>query len=179
MFMLIKQVDSFFNNLLSNFPKNPFFLIFDIIGSIIFISMFILILFFLPFYKAKETAIILFISLCICTVIVFILKYSVKRKREVYDNLYVSKIDRYSFPSGHIGRISAMIIPLSIYPVLAVIYIFFCIVVSILRIRKGYHYFSDCAVGLIIGLFSGFISYNFSFLYMNLFLNILIKFNLK
>lgn len=94
-------------------------------------------------------------SLIIATGIVFILKFTVKRERLVSDiNKIKQKIDPYSFPSGHVSRIFAAVSPF--YNLLPVTIITFILgfLVSIARISKGYHYFSDCLVGAFTGIIS-------------------------
>ncbi|MCH5149644.1 MAG: phosphatase PAP2 family protein [Spirochaetales bacterium] len=123
------------------------------IGS--FSSIFIFLIFLFIFCDEKISFIESVCSLIFVTGIVFILKFTVKRKRNTSEiNKIKQKIDPYSFPSGHISRIFAAVSPFyNLLPVVISIFIlgFF---VSIARICKGYHYFSDCLVGVFTGIIS-------------------------
>ena len=106
------------------------------------------------------------------TISVFILKNLFRRKRSNYDNKFVRKIDPYSFPSGHTSRIAGFIIPSFPFPVLFLLFIFIALVISITRMIKGYHYFTDCIAGFLIGLLNGFIAfYVFKFNYSRIFID--------
>ena len=103
-----------------------------------------------------------FLSFLISTIIVFILKFTIKRKRKsVGNDVFLRELDPYSFPSGHVTRITAVLAPL--YGMYLIIYsvLFIAIIVSVARIVKGFHYPSDCIAGIIIGFFSSYISYIF------------------
>lgn len=127
------------------------------IGSFSSILVFLIILF--VFYNDKIFFIESVCSLIFATGIVFILKFTVKRKRNTSDiDKIRQKIDPYSFPSGHVSRIFAAASPF--YNSLSAIIVTFAlgILVSITRICKGYHYFSDCLVGAFAGIISSLLA---------------------
>ncbi len=155
--VFINRIDDFFSKKLYSTKKNLFLDILSKIGNFFSIAFFLIIMFVLPFYLTKKIALISFISLFYSTLIVFILKYLIKRQRIYNDNDFKSILDPYSFPSGHISRLSSLIFP-SLY-ILPLFFIFIILpfIVAILRIRRGYHYFTDCVVGYLIGFVCGIV----------------------
>ena len=98
-------------------------------------------------------------SLIYATGIVFILKFTVKRKRHTTNiDKIRQKIDPYSFPSGHISRLFASVSPFYTAPYTFIISLILGILASIARISKGYHYFSDCFVGMTAGIASSILA---------------------
>ncbi|MCK4796701.1 MAG: phosphatase PAP2 family protein [Spirochaetes bacterium] len=169
----IIKIDELILNKLSKYSKYNFLNIITSFGDIIFIVCFIAILFFFPVKNSRDIAIISMMSFLINTGIVFLLKYSVRRKRYINYNYLFYKFDPYSFPSGHVSRLSGFIFTTSTLPFLQILFLFLSIIVSIARMIKGYHYFSDCLVGFVIGLGSGFVAWTFSFVYIDFIIGIL------
>ena len=151
------RIDKYFLCKFSNIKNILLFDILSRIGHFLFCFPMILILFLIPDIRFKEMAILSFFSMILDTLLVFIIKHSVKRKRYFKEGFYLNKVDPYSFPSGHISRLAGFIFPTMIFPIISTIFFFFSIVSSISRMAKGYHFFSDCFFGFIIGFISGFI----------------------
>jgi membrane-associated phospholipid phosphatase len=120
----------------------------------------------LPFKISKQAAVINLTALILCTFIVFIIKFTVKRTRKSSDYYFIRKVDPYSFPSGHISRLAGFIFSSFYFPVISVLFIFFCIAASYSRMVKKYHYFSDCLFGFIAGILCGLLAYIFSDYYL-------------
>lgn len=156
---ILKIIDTIISKKLAadNFKLSVLISLLSFIGSFSSILIFLIIL--LIFCNEK---ILLFESVCsliFATVIVSILKFTVKRERNTSDiNKIKQKIDPYSFPSGHISRIFAAVSPF--YNLLPAIIITFILgfLVSIARISKGYHYFSDCLIGAFTGIVSSILA---------------------
>jgi membrane-associated phospholipid phosphatase len=123
-------------------------------GNFFFVLIFIFILFI--FQNFKRYSLILLLSLIINTIIVFFLKYFFRRMRGNDNSFFIKKFDPYSFPSGHISRLSGFLV-CSIYEPLFIIYFVIALFsAAVFRIGKAYHYASDCLAGFIIGVFGGF-----------------------
>lgn len=156
---IIEEIDTSISEKLANekLKQSVLITLFSYIGSVFSILVFLIILFF--YFKEKSFVIESICSLAYATGIVFVLKFTVKRQRNTSNiDKFRQKVDPYSFPSGHISRIFAVISPF--YSLLYV-----SITTSILgslaafaRISKGYHYLSDCIVGSIIGVASSFLA---------------------
>ncbi len=98
------------------------------------------------------------IGLILSTIMVLALKLIFKRERTKRPtDPIISRIDPYSFPSGHLSRIGVMVVTTLPLPALPVIYIIITIITAFHRIKKGYHFFSDCIAGFIIGFLTGVI----------------------
>jgi len=159
MFKNIINLDNQIYKKLQNYSKIYFFKITGYVGNIFFVSVFLLVIFFLPLDYFKKISIISFIGLAIDTILVFFIKFIFKRHRiENDDKLFLKKIDPYSFPSGHVSRLSVLIITFYYMPVFLLIIFIITFLVGFSRMVRGYHYLSDCIIGMLIGLFSGFIS---------------------
>lgn len=151
---ILKIIDTIISKKLAadNFKLSILISLLSFIGSFSSILIFLIILLI---FCNKKVLIESFCSLIFATGIVFILKFTVKRERRTSDtNKIKQKIDPYSFPSGHISRIFAAVSPF--YNLLPAIIITFILgfLVSIARISKGYHYFSDCLIGAFTGIIS-------------------------
>ena len=169
----IKGIDIYFYSKLHKFHKLKYINLINIFGNIFFIFSFIIVLFLLPLTKVKETSIISFIAFILDTIIVYIIKISVGRNRKNNDSFYLKKIDPYSFPSGHVSRLSILIICTYKIFLVPFLFIILTILVGLVRMINGYHYLSDCLSGLLIGLLCGSIAVIYSNLYVYLFLNII------
>jgi undecaprenyl-diphosphatase len=143
------------------------------LGNIILILFIIFLVYFLPIKYGEKISIVSLISLFFNTLIIFIIKFTVRRKRLYGKNPLLVNIETYSFPSGHINRISALIIPFYYYPLISFFFIILSIAVGLARMIKGYHYLSDCIVGFLIGIIIGFFVNAFSYLYLENILQII------
>lgn len=162
----IIKFDEFIYKKISTYSNNIFITIMSSLGNIFIIFLVILLFSFIPNFL--NNAIMSLISFILNTIIVFILKLSVGRKRAVNDFDFLNRFDVYSFPSGHISRISGLIFTTLSIPILSIIFLFLTIIVGFSRMIKGYHYFSDCAVGFLIGIFTGLLSFIASPYYLNI-----------
>ncbi|OHD07343.1 MAG: hypothetical protein A2086_11285 [Spirochaetes bacterium GWD1_27_9] len=165
---LLRKIDIFTAKRLSKIKDNLFITLFSRIGNFFFSFLIIALFFFIPLPQHKEIAIISFFSLCLNTGIVFILKHTVRRKRFLKEGFFLSKVDPFSFPSGHSGRLGGFVIPTISIPIISIIFLILSIIVSFSRMVRGYHYFNDCFFGFLIGLLSGFMALQFSDFYIPL-----------
>ncbi len=172
-FKKILEIDYKIFGKLFKYNKKTFIIFIAHLGNIIVILFVVLLFYFLPFANGKKASIISFVSLFINTLIVFIIKFTVRRKRVSENNPLLINIETYSFPSGHINRISSLIFPFYYFPIFSIFFLIIAISGSIARMARGYHYLSDCIVGFLIGIIVGFLVTKFSFLYVNHFIKII------
>jgi undecaprenyl-diphosphatase len=163
MFKKIVILDEKIHNHLSKYSNNIILSIIARTGNFAVITIILIILIINE--DTSNAGIISIAGLILSTLIVFILKYSIKRKRISTDNFI--KIDPYSFPSGHISRLAVFIITGDSF-VLLPIFLIITIASSIARISKGYHYLSDCIIGFIVGIISGITALLLKDYYLNL-----------
>jgi len=109
----------------------------------------------------KTRAIIFAIVILAAAVIVFIIKFSVRRQRPAgnWGNIYRST-DPHSFPSGHATR-AALLATLSMGlgpPWLALVLGIWAPLVILARVAMGVHYLSDVLAGAILGVLIGIAS---------------------
>lgn len=137
----------------SNLESSVIVSLLSCIGS--FSSVFVFMIALLVFCTEKMFFVESACSLIFATGIVFILKFTVKRERNTSNiDKIRQKIDPYSFPSGHVSRIFAATSPFYNSLPAVIITVTTGFIVSIARISKGYHYFSDCFVGAFAGIIS-------------------------
>jgi undecaprenyl-diphosphatase len=121
----------------------------------------ILLVFFLGNQYWKSLASLMGGSVLITAFTVFIIKFSVKRKRPEGDwgRIYRST-DPHSFPSGHAARAFMLaLIAIGSGPIwLAFVLVIWAPLVGIARISMGVHYFSDVFAGALLGAIMGFIN---------------------
>jgi membrane-associated phospholipid phosphatase len=162
----IDQIDKKIYTDLSKTKVNPLLFSLGYVGNFTFVILTLIIIFFLPYTGCIEISLISFVFLLFDTAVVFALKYTIRRKRGSIDDDIFVKIDPYSFPSGHASRLSGLVF--TMYPIfpLQIFFLIFTVVVSLIRMMKGYHYLSDCVVGTLIGIVTGIISVIFSNLYI-------------
>ena len=159
---LLLYLDIKFIRLLKFKKNNSVIKLLSHIGSFVSIALFLIILFLISYFKVVATYKILVISIgstILNTIIVFIMKYTIKRRRRKERGGIKYKYDPYSFPSGHISRLSGLIFPTIDTIILPFIFLFFSFTTSYSRMIGRYHYFSDCIVGFFVGLTNGIISY--------------------
>ncbi len=94
------------------------------------------------------------ISILLLAVIVFIIKFSVKRKRPEgeWGQIY-RQTDPHSFPSGHAAR-AALLSVLAIAlgpPWFGLVFLIWAPLVILARVAMGVHYFSDVIAGTLLG----------------------------
>ncbi|MCB9003814.1 MAG: phosphatase PAP2 family protein [Ardenticatenaceae bacterium] len=83
---------------------------------------------------------------------VFIAKSIFKRERPSGPGRALSA-DKYSFPSGHAARVTAVAMTLSFaYPLWAVVWLVWATAVSLARVVLARHFLSDIIGGAIVGL---------------------------
>lgn len=176
-FNSLEKIDTFFSERLSKYActENIFISFISFLGSFFVTIIFLAVIYFLPLANIINLIVVIIFSISIDTIIVFIIKFSVRRRRKK-DKKYFNRIDTYSFPSGHVSRLSAFILPLINYPVIMFFFLFLVIIVSYARMFRLYHYFTDCFAGFIIGLFSGMLSMILSDVYIDLIKNAVDKF---
>lgn len=84
-------------------------------------------------------------------VIVGILKGIFKRQRP--QEKWAIATDKYSFPSGHAARATAVAITLAFtFPAYNLLWLLWAILVALARVALSRHFLSDVAGGLIVGL---------------------------
>lgn len=112
------------------------------------------------FYKT------VFIGLIFDLIVIAFLKLSFARQRPSYNEgdlpLSASKIDGFSFPSGHATR-AFMLYVLFLndfmgFDSLANIVLLWSVILGYSRIALGRHYISDVVVGALVGLGEGFVT---------------------
>ena len=112
------------------------------------------------FYKT------VFIGLLLDLIVIAILKLAFKRQRPFYNEgdlpLSASKIDGFSFPSGHATR-AFMLYVLYLndfggFDSLADIVLLWAVMLGYSRVALGRHYISDVVVGTLVGLGEGYLS---------------------
>lgn len=167
MINLIKKIDNYIYIKLSKYSDIKVIKYLSFFGNIFTIAFIIFLLFILPFKVTRDISIISLFSFVINTIIVFIIKLMVNRKRNKSSESFLQKLDPFSFPSGHVSRLSLFIITSCQLPFLSVFFALITIVVSLSRMIKGYHYFTDCFAGFLLGILTGFLSVFFAFLYLD------------
>ena len=173
LFNQILTIDNKIYKILYKYKDNFLINMLACLGNIILILFIIFLFFILPVKYGEKISIISSVSLLINTFIIFIIKFTVRRKRVYENNPILINIETYSFPSGHINRISSLIIPFCYYPLFSLFFLILSILVSFARMAKGYHFLSDCVIGFLIGIFMGYLVNLFSYLYVDNILNLL------
>lgn len=88
-------------------------------------------------------------------VFVVILKGIFRRQRP--KEKWAIATDKYSFPSGHASRATAVAITLAFaFPAYSLLWLLWAILVSLARVALSRHFLSDVAGGLIVGVGVGF-----------------------
>jgi len=176
----IRKIDIYALKFLLPLRKYKIFNIFSKFGNFSVCIIFILLFYLCSkiFEPFKPYWFFALYCLFIDTFIIFVLKYSVRRKR-YFVNIAQKKLDPYSFPSGHVSRLSVFsFLPIYLYlfpkypkpslyivTILSLMFFIFMILTMLARVIKGYHYFSDCIFGFLFGLLSIFLA-NTTFAYM-------------
>jgi undecaprenyl-diphosphatase len=120
----------------------------------------LIIIWFIGNQDWKELVISMAAGIFITALIVFILKFSIRRKRPSGDwgHIY-RKTDPHSFPSGHAARaIMLAVVSMGLGPIwLSGFLTIWAILVTLSRVAMGLHYLSDVIAGGIIGIGTGFL----------------------
>lgn len=108
-------------------------------------------------FYIRQAALVTLISVVMTMVVITAIKYLVRRQRpRLPGEFVVFAYDKYSFPSGHAGRMAVLMTSLSLFfPYLGWLLIPLAFSVAIARIVVGIHYLSDIVVGLLVGIVIG------------------------
>lgn len=106
----------------------------------------------------KRLSLILVIAILVTALVVFVVKFSVRRKRPEgeWGQLY-RRTDPHSFPSGHAVRAMMLaVVILGLGPLwLGLILLLWAPFVGLARVAMGVHYLSDVLAGMLLGLLIG------------------------
>jgi undecaprenyl-diphosphatase len=106
----------------------------------------------------KTRALNLIIAILLAALVVFIVKFTVRRRRPEgeWGKLYRST-DPHSFPSGHAVRaVMLAVVSLGLGPLwLGLILLVWSPLVGLARVAMGLHYLSDVVAGMLLGLVIG------------------------
>ena len=103
-------------------------------------------------------ALVLFLAILLTTVLVFIVKFSVRRRRPEGEwGKFYRTTDPHSFPSGHAVRVVMLaVVVIGLGPLwLGVLLLIWAPFVGLARVAMGVHYLSDVLVGMVLGLVMG------------------------
>ena len=106
----------------------------------------------------KRIALILIIAIVLTAGVVFIVKFTVRRKRPEGEwGKFYRSTDPHSFPSGHAVRaVMLAVVMLGIGPLwLGLLLLVWAPLVGLARVAMGVHYLSDVLAGMILGLVMG------------------------
>lgn len=162
--MFIEQIividEKISNSFVNKYSDNRVVSFISTVGNIYYMVAFFTILAFISEWGKFNCMFVAVVSFFLSTLIVFILKFTVKRKRKDYGkSRFLKDIDPYSFPSGHVSRITAIFAPFYLVDtVFILVAVLISVMVSFARISRGYHYLSDCISGILIGFLSSWIS---------------------
>lgn len=113
----------------------------------------------------KQWAVYEFFWICLLALIVFPLKFAIRRRRPdgEWGKIYRST-DPHSFPSGHAARAFLIAAIASAFgpPWLAIALWVWAPLVSLARVAMGVHYLSDIVAGMLLGLFSAWVGLQLS-----------------
>ncbi len=153
----IRNIDAFFLKKARRFNSKSSvpLKILSHLGSFSVTEIITVVIFFLPFTNAKFLSLLCFVSIIVDTIIVFVIKYTCRRKRPVTPKSIKYVFDPYSFPSGHVSRLTVMCT--AAYSSLPAAIVFFVLMILCLtaRVLCKYHYFTDCLAGIITGIPAG------------------------
>jgi undecaprenyl-diphosphatase len=107
-------------------------------------------------WKARAVAMIL--GIFVTAILVFIIKFTVRRKRPAGDwgNVY-RKTDPHSFPSGHAARVAMLaVVAVGLGPAwFGILLLTWAPLVILARVAMGVHYLSDVLAGALLGVAIG------------------------
>ncbi|MBR6062073.1 MAG: phosphatase PAP2 family protein [Spirochaetales bacterium] len=151
----IRKTDAFFLKLIHRMKSNIITKILSKSGSFIFCSIIMTAIFFLPYDQAKAAAAACMCAVILDTLLLFIIKYTVRRHRPIEPTGLRYRYDPYSFPSGHASRLAAMCACCRSIPIVMSVLIGLCLACTFCRMAEKRHYFSDCIVGIFVGILCG------------------------
>ncbi|MGE5123309.1 MAG: phosphatase PAP2 family protein [Acidobacteriaceae bacterium] len=106
----------------------------------------------------KTRALVLILSILVTAVVVFLVKFLVRRRRPEgeWGKIYRST-DPHSFPSGHAVRSLMLgVVMLGLGPLwMGLLLVAWAPLVGLARVAMGVHYLSDVVVGWVLGLLIG------------------------
>jgi undecaprenyl-diphosphatase len=106
----------------------------------------------------KHLALTLIIAILLTALVVFIIKFTVRRKRPEGEwGKFYRSTDPHSFPSGHAVRaVMLAVVTLGLGPLwLGLILLIWAPLVGLARVAMGVHYLSDVMAGMILGVVMG------------------------
>ena len=96
----------------------------------------------------------LLLTVAVTAVLVVILKGIFRRQRP--KEKWAIATDKYSFPSGHAARATAVAITLAFaLPPLTLLWLLWAVLVALARVALSHHYLSDVGGGLVVGVLVG------------------------
>jgi undecaprenyl-diphosphatase len=108
--------------------------------------------------KWKARAATMILGIFVTAILVFIIKFTFRRKRPAGDwgNVY-RKTDPHSFPSGHAARLAMLaVVAVGLGPVwFGILLLTWAPLVILARVAMGVHYLSDVLAGALLGLVIG------------------------
>jgi undecaprenyl-diphosphatase len=106
------------------------------------------------FWQKRRLGWDLLLAALVTAVLVAILKGIFRRQRPKAKRAFAT--DKYSFPSGHAARATAVAVTLSFYnPLLTPFWLIWAVLVSLARVALSRHFLSDVAGGTAVGLLTG------------------------
>ncbi|MCB9421151.1 MAG: phosphatase PAP2 family protein [Ardenticatenaceae bacterium] len=106
------------------------------------------------FWQKKQLGWDLLLVVLVTAVLVGILKGIFRRQRPKEKKAFAT--DKYSFPSGHAARATAVAVTLAFSnPILAPLWLIWAVLVSLARVALSRHYMSDVIGGMSVGLLTG------------------------
>ena len=106
----------------------------------------------------KHLALTLIIAILLTALVVFIIKFTVRRKRPEGEwGKFYRSTDPHSFPSGHAVRaVMLAVVTLGLGPLwLGLLLLIWAPLVGLARVAMGVHYLSDVMAGMILGVVMG------------------------
>lgn len=107
------------------------------------------------FWQKQQLSGDLLLAALVTAVLIAILKGIFRRQRPKAKRAFAT--DKYSFPSGHAARATAVAITLAFNnPILTPVWLIWAILVGLARVALSRHFLSDVVGGMIVGLLAGF-----------------------
>jgi undecaprenyl-diphosphatase len=106
----------------------------------------------------KLRAIVMIVAILLTAIIVFIVKFTVRRRRPEGEwGKFYRSTDPHSFPSGHAVRAVMLAVAiLGLGPLwLGLLLLIWAPLVGLARVAMGVHYLSDVLAGMVLGLVIG------------------------
>lgn len=106
----------------------------------------------------KRELLILIVSILLAALLVFIVKFTVRRKRPEGEwGKFYRSTDPHSFPSGHAARAMLLaVLMLGLGSIsLGLLLLVWAPLVGLARVAMGVHYLSDVLAGMLMGLLIG------------------------